>query len=320
MRDLYRKTGRTVRFEHSRGADSLVVVDESGESFFEDEAFFSRPRSDGDVPAEVDPAPCIELAELTLDSIPRRIECERLALSIGIAKHEFVGKTWHESTARLHVALVHRKAQVRITVDLGGNSAAAIHDSTVPLIAEKLSRLQHEPRDVRLVELSPLVTAQILRPLLSLAARTNATSNRTIRFRQRREPGRVDGNGQDVDECVVATVGARGCETSPSHNVYRPSYRSIPAVRPLHLDIEVDAIADEIECDATAIALSSEPTVYGNRLAIETLAANHASTFLLTIDLTVSEWLRWIGTIDDQRTWFPADAGTWGRRLAIRRT
>ena len=167
MRELYRKFGRTVRYENR----TFVRIDEAGEAIEDGESFACRPIARREMPRfDLD---CGELPAFAF---------ERLVITEGIAEHEFGERKWREHTRRIHASLTHK--QLRAIIDLGDFDFGEI-----ATIAEALRRCGPERGAPPGIRLAPNVAAALL-PWLVEVAPPNVRLLQTTRG--------VDGKGEPV--------------------------------------------------------------------------------------------------------------------------
>ncbi|HSP33634.1 MAG TPA: hypothetical protein VLU46_04895 [Thermoanaerobaculia bacterium] len=202
MPEVYRKFGRTVRYEHG----TFVRTVEAGEAIEDGDTFSCKPIGGGQAPPPVLDETDFRAA---IASIP---PAERLVVAEGIAIHQFGGKRWTEHTRRIHVSLVHKTS--RAIIDLGDFETGEIRT-----IAEALVRCGDEREAPARVRLAPNVTAALL-PSLGGIAPPNVRVLQTAIG--------VDGRGEPVVDGGTAW--------------YRPSYRSRPVRTQMHLRAECDVV------------------------------------------------------------------------------
>lgn len=146
MSEVYRKRGRTLRYEHGR----QIEVVESGVAIEDGVLFTCRPE-----PADVPPLD-VTFPALHLPNI------ERLLLIEGIAEHEYNGVTWTEHTQRLHISLA--REQLRVLIDLASFDLAFVEH-----IAAAFANCEGvRPAPPRL-RLAPNVAAALLPSLIGIA-------------------------------------------------------------------------------------------------------------------------------------------------------
>jgi len=138
MREVYRKFGRVVRYEHG----TTIDVSEAGEAIETTETFIATPIR--------------ERVELPEPDLPHfNIQVERLVLSHGFAVHQFNDIEWSEETRRLHVALTNGKLRARI--DLEDFDFDLVRD-----VAARLQRAGAERESPERVRLAPHVAAALM--------------------------------------------------------------------------------------------------------------------------------------------------------------
>src|SRR5207302_9685713 len=153
MKEVYRKWGRSVRYENG----IFISVSEAGEAFEGDGRFEARPAVEEPAQTRVS-VPHSDRADLdafvaetqanvaqTLLSVrPGRIE--RFLASAGTAIHETNGVTWTEESRWVHISLVN--PPLRALIDL-----ASFDFAIVKTIADALGRTGGErdaPKRIRL--------------------------------------------------------------------------------------------------------------------------------------------------------------------------
>jgi hypothetical protein len=203
MKEIYRKRGRTVRYESGR----LVRIAEAGEAVEENGAFACRPL--GEVPSvdEPDAGPVLKAAREIEALASHPLSIERLLVSYGLAEHEMDGRRWSESIRRIHVAMT--SGRLRALVDRSDFDLGPVR-----LIAEALPRAGARRDPPARLRLAPHVTAALLPALVGTMPMIQCAAGH-------------DGKGYPVEEARVALP--------PWPNWYRPSYRVRPVRAPLHL-------------------------------------------------------------------------------------
>jgi len=210
--ETYRKRGSVVRREGS----VLLRVKESGEAIDDGATFITRPIN-GDID-DVDAQAVIDVAERLTKLNP-----ERLIVTDGIAHHECDGRTWSESSRRIHLALTHQRMRTLI------DHADFEQLEDIEQIARALKNVKDE-RNVR-VRLAPAVTAALLPSLID-----------KIEIEQLAAPH--DGRGNAIEK--------RDAKPPPP-NVFRPTYRQRPIAMPFNLAAKPFGVIDETAPLAIAI-------------------------------------------------------------------
>lgn len=261
MSELYRKFGRTVRYENG----TTIRVDEAGEAVEEAQTFTCRP-----IPRSVElPAideSAIEKTVREIRSIVRApLSIERVIVSEGVAEHQFADRQWRETTRRVHLAITFQKW--RVLIDLGDFDL-----DDVRLVASVFPRAEARVHTEARVRLAPGVSAALLPALLNIAPPN-------IQLMQM--AGGLDGKGEPI-----------GKSTGPWPNWYRPSYRVRPVRAPFSLRAEC-AVKNIDEDLPRAIALLAPV----ERLTLDVLCVHRDSVFPARIRVAridaVSDATRW---------------------------
>lgn len=261
MSEVYRKFGRTVRYENG----TTIRVDEAGEAIEDARTFTCRPIARSVPLPEIDPRPLDETVREIRSIVRQPLVIERLIVSEGVAEHQFEDRRWRDSIRRLHVAITFQK--LRALIDLGDFEL-----DDVRLVAGAL--LRAEPRvhtEVR-IRTAPNVSAALLPALIHLAPNN-------IQLMQ--SAGGVDGKGLPIET-------SRG----PWPNWYRPSYRVRPVRAPFSLRATCD-VKDTGEDLPRAIALLAPV----ERLTLEVLCIHGGEVYPATVRVAridaVSDLARW---------------------------
>jgi hypothetical protein len=282
MTDRYRKWGRVVRLER----DCVIAVDEAGEALEDGESFTARPlRDEVTLPA---PAEDVEaFAREVTALIPPAIRVERMIVSAGVTEHEFGRERWRETTARMHIALVNPKRQLRVTLDLGGELLADLPIGDVSIIAGALARVQTRAKQPRRLVLAPHVAAALLPVLLHVEGVTLMQC-----------AGDRDGKGVKIAEQVLTT------DAFP--NWFRPSYRVRPARMPFHLC----AVATATEIDPLFPRAIAIVRVLDHR-RFDVLCDDGSRVFEAPIAI---DRIRAVGA---PAAWYPYAAGAFGSEMLL---
>ena len=181
MREVYRKSGRTVRWEN----DHVIIVREAGEATEEEGRFVCRPVQRG---SEVAPetAEVEEVVQRLRAAVPHPLSIERLVVMAGEAQHELDGKRWQESFRRVHLAMTHRR--LRALIDLADFDVDGIRRVADAML---LPAGSGHPAGLRL---APCVSAALLRDLICVAPPN-------VEIRQ--TAGGNDGKVQPIDDCAA---------------------------------------------------------------------------------------------------------------------
>lgn len=257
---IYRKRGSVVRWENG----TLIRVSESGVAIEEGDYFECFP--DG------------RTMDLAVPDIhPPDVQCERLIISHGVAEHECDGRTWSETTQRVHASLTN--SRVRALID-----STTLEE--LPHIGEALARIEPERDAPPRIRLAPNVTAALLPALIGLAPPNVRLIQTAIG---------VDGYGHPVIET-----------DRDWPNFYRPSYRVRPVRMPLHLRLECDVTTID-EDRPRAIALLAPV----DSLVLRVLIEDRQRVYPATVRVTR------IDAVSDVRTWYPYGGGSFGAELML---
>ena len=261
MSELYRKFGRTVRYENG----TTIRVDEAGEAVEDAQTFTCRP-----IPRSVEwPAidgSAIEKTVSEIQSIVRApLSIERLIVSEGVAEHQFADRRWREATRRVHLAITFQKW--RVLIDLGDFDL-----DDVRVVAGAFPRAEARGCTDSRLRLAPGVSAALLPAFINIAP-PNIQLMQTA--------GGFDGKGEPI-----------GQSTGPWPNWYRPSYR----VRPVRAPFSLRAVCDVKEVGEDlprAIALLAPV----ERLTLDVLCVYGDAVFPARIRVAridgISDVVRW---------------------------
>jgi hypothetical protein len=255
MREVYRKVGRTLRFENDR----LISVHESGEAVEEGEVFSCRP-----FPSPGRPDSSLTLGMTVRDlraAVPHPLSIERLVVSVGEAEHEFGKRQWSETSRRVHVAVTYRR--LRALIDRGDFGLQEVTD-----VAAALLRVSDE-RSLHALRLAPAVSAAVLQNLIGIAP-PNVVLLQTA--------GGFDGKGQPIEET--------------SRNWWRPSYRVRPQLRPLNIRATC-TVTEMDQSLPLAIALLEPPQALTIRVLCVDGDSVYPATFRITRIESIGEKLTW---------------------------
>ncbi len=262
MPEVYRKFGRTVRYEQG----TFVRIEEGGEAVEDGRTFSCRPIERTQAVEPIDETEMRNVIAAIRSIMP--VDIERLVLSDGVAKHEFGEVRWTERTRRLHVSLTH--ASHRAILDLGDYDF-----NIVASIAEALARCGGERDAPARIRLAPNVTAALLPSLVGVAP-PNVRLLQTARG--------VDGKGAPVEERAIA---------GPQFpNWYRPSYRSRPVRAPLHIRAECEVTAMDENLPRAVALLAPADGLLVRALCVDGRAVYPATVRVARID-AVGPPLRW---------------------------
>lgn len=261
MSELYRKFGRTLRYENG----TTIRVDEAGQAIEDAHTLTCRPiPRDVELP-EID-GKAIEKTVSDIQSIVHApLAIERLIVSEGITEHEFGERRWRETSRRIHLAITFR--ELRALIDLGDFDLDDIR-----LIAGALPRAEARTSIETPIRLAPNVSAALLPGLIHIAP-PNIQLMQTA--------GGFDGKGLPIE-----------MSTGPWPNWYRPSYR----VRPIRAPFSLRAICDVKAVDEDlprAIALLAPV----ERLTLSVLCVHGNAAYPATVRVArivaVSDVARW---------------------------
>ena len=279
MSEIYRKFGRTVRYENGM----LVRVEEAGEAIESEETFRCQPIGAGShFAAALDPGAVERTVDIIRAMIDPPLAIERLVVSDGVAEHEFGERRWRETRRRVHLSIA--RPPLRAIVDLGDFDVSIISD-----IAQALGSVGPEREAPARISLAPNVTAALLPSLVGVAPPN-------IRLLQ--SAGGLDGKGQRVESSELIEP--------PWPNWYRPSYRTRPVRMPFHL--RATCSVTEIDEDLPrAIALLAPP----DGLSLRVLCALGDKVFPATVHVTR------IDAIAAATHWYPYGAGSFGSEMML---
>ena len=261
MSELYRKFGRTVRYENG----TTIRVDEAGEAVEDAQTFNCRPIARSVELPPIDGS-AIEKTVAEIQSIVRApLGIERLIVSEGVAEHQFGERRWMETTRRVHLAITFQK--MRAVIDLG-----EFELDDVRLVAGVFPRAEARGYTEARVRLAPCVSAALLPALINIAPPN-------IQLMQM--AGGLDGKGEPI-----------GKSTGPWPNWYRPSYRVRPVRAPFSLRAEC-AVKNIDEDLPRAIALLAPV----ERLTLSVLCTHGEDVFPASVRIAridaVSDVTRW---------------------------
>lgn len=261
MSEVYRKFGRTVRYENG----TTIRVDEAGEAIEDARTFTCRPIARSVELPEIDQKPLDETVREIRSIVRQPLAIERLIVSDGVAEHQFEGRRWRDSIRRLHVAITFQK--LRALIDLGDFEL-----DDVRLVAGAFLRAEPRVHTATRIRTAPSVSAALLPALLHLAPNN-------IQLIQ--SAGGVDGKGLPIETSM-----------EPWPNWYRPSYRVRPVRAPFSLRATCD-VKDTGEDLPRAIALLAPV----ERLTLEVLCVHAGVVFPATVRVAridaVSDLARW---------------------------
>ncbi len=279
MTQVYRKFGRTVRYEN----ETLVRVEEAGQAIESEQTFRCQPIGGASRFSATLATEAVETAVKQIQSIVAApLAIERLVVSEGIAEHEFGGRRWQETRRRIHLSIA--RPPLRAIVDLGDFDVAEVRQ-----IARELSKAGAERNAPSRIRLAPNVTAALLPSLVGVAP-PNVQLSQTA--------GGIDGKGQPIEGCELTGP--------PWPNWYRPSYRSRPVRMPFHIRAicSVTAIDDDLP---RAIALLAPP----DGLTLRVLCVSKSEVFPASVHVAR------IDAAGPAVRWYPYGAGSFGSEMML---
>jgi hypothetical protein len=292
MTEVYRKSGRVVRYENG----IFISISEAGEAFEKDGVFQARPAREAPAQTRVS-VPHSAGADLeasraeiqayvaetqvnvaqTLLSV-RSGRIERFIASSGIATHETNGTEWTEESRRVHISLVN--PPLRALIDL-----ASFDVEIVRAIADALVRAGDERDAPKRIRLAPNVSAALLPSLIGELA-------------MEQTGGGFDGLGWPIETRAVT-------HDSPP-NWYRPGY----AVRPVRAWMNLRALPFGRIDPSAPIGIALLEPVHGTALRV--LCVDDDDVFPITVDAShVAAVSR------AQPVWYPFAAGSFGVEMML---
>ncbi len=279
MMQVYRKFGRTVRYENG----TLLRVEEAGEAVESGQTFRCRPIGGASRFSGASNTEAVENVVREIESmILAPLAIERLVVSEGIAVHEFGGRRWQETRRRVHLAMA--RPPLRAIVDLGDFEVAEVRG-----IAVALSKAGPEREAPARIRLAPNVTAALLPSLIGVPPPNVQLSQ---------SAGGLDGKGQPVEACELTRP--------PWPNWYRPSYRSRPVRMPFHVRAlcSVTAIDEDLP---RAVALLAPP----DGLTLRVLCVRKSEAFPASVHVAR------IDAAGPAVRWYPYGAGSFGSEMML---
>ena len=287
---IYRKSGKTIRAEFSRGSLALFSISESGIAREDGQHFSTEPADVSFHVAEPDPRLVRDLV-----SELRQWNPERFTILTGNAEYEMEGRRWSESLSRIHITLTSHNN--RVSLDLGADSLKNLDLEPVRIAATAMLNLKPLSQRISSITLSPNVAASLWSVVVSLLPN---------RIRQSTHPGfRFDGDGHEIGEA------------SFQHgwpNRYRPSYRARPRHTPFHLRADWPAADTHADCEAIAVI---EPfTIFPEAVSSKLLFVRGNEAFTATLRLRLVD-LTARTTVAGDPHWYPFGAGSYGSTTQI---
>lgn len=283
MPEVYRKFGRTVRYENG----VVVRVAEAGEAVEKGQTFSCKPVNRLREIDPIDETAIHETVRAIREIVEPPVTIERLVVSEGSAEHELGDRRWAETIRRVHLSIA--SGSNRAIVDLGDYDLRDL-----PAVARALGRAA-EPRDAPpRIRLAPPVSAALLPALVGVAPPN-------VRLWQ--TASGVDGKGSPIEDLDLT---AARHAVPPWPNWYRPSYRSRPLRVPFHLRAECDvkAVGEDLP---RAIALLAAP----DGLLLRVLCIDGHRAFPASIRVTR------VDAIGPVSRWYPYGAGSFGSEMML---
>lgn len=277
MSEIYRKYGRTARFEDGH----TVVVDEAGEAIELTREFEAHP-----IDAVVAlPPPDVDAVERVAREIERIVKpnaIERLIVSDGIAENDFDGVRWTETPRRIHLSIAHR--DFRVLLD-----RADFDLTDIERAVRALENVQPEREAPARIRASPNVSAALL-PALPTIAPPNIELWQVA--------GGIDGKGRPVlEERLVAP---------PWTNWYRPSYRIHPVRMPFNIQARCELNVIDYDLPHAVAILAPIEGIVMRVLIAENGVSYPAAVRISRIDAVTGEG-----------TWYPYSAGAFGAEMML---
>lgn len=278
MREVYRKEGRSLRYENGR----VISVVEAGEAVEEGPLFRCAPSGAKVELDPIDPARVQRIAAEIgrLAAAPLRLE--RLIVSEGVASHSFGGSRWDERTLRVHAAIVWKS--LRVLIDRADDDLSALSE-----IVAALPRAGAEREAPQRIRLRPAVAAALLPALVGVVPPN-------VELIQ--SGGGFDGKGAPIVEQRVAAA--------PWPNWYRPSYRVRPVRTPLNLRLR-SSVEPAEGAMPVAVAILEPPA----GLTMRVLCVDGAAVYPATVRVTRIE------SAARAAEWYPYAAGSFGAEMVL---
>ncbi|HSP15501.1 MAG TPA: hypothetical protein VLV78_12185 [Thermoanaerobaculia bacterium] len=279
MTEVYRKFGRTLRYENG----IFVRIEEAGEAVETSDTFSCKPISGAERYSGPLNTEAVETAVEEVQSIVTPpLEIERLVVSEGLAEHEFGDRRWRETTRRVHLSIA--RAPLRAIIDLGDFDL-----SEARTIAEALREAGSEREAPQRIRLAQNVAAALLPSIVGITP-PNVRLSQTA--------GGFDGKGRPIDACELTVT--------QWPNWYRPSYRSRPVRMPFHLRASCD-VTEVDEVLPRAIALLAPP----DGLMLRVLCVSEGEAFPAAVHVSR------IDAIAPASRWYPYGAGSFGSEMML---
>lgn len=279
MRDVYRKWGRAVHYEHGQ----IVLVSEAGKAVEDGELFASEPLLERMELEDIDAEEVERVAREVERLIREPLRIERLIVSHGVARHDLNGTEWSDETRRVHLAIA-SPSGLRALVDRGDFELGDI-----VRVSAALARAGAERDEPPRVRLAPNVTAALL-PMLEGVTPPNVELWQAA--------GGVDGKGQPIVSCHL--------QSPPWPNWYRPSYRVRPVRMPMN--VRLTCAVDVIDRDVPEAVAILEPV---SGLVLRVLVEDRGTVHPATIRVSR------IDAVGEETSWYPYGAGVFGAEVML---
>lgn len=277
MREIYRKRGRSVRYENG----VFISTSEAGEAIEDGPFFECRPIAAPELP-ELDSTSLRVAVSAIRRLVVHPVSIERLVITEGVVEHTFGEQVWSEKHRRIHLSLTHRS--IRALVDTGDFQTDSLEE-----IMRALRDIGLEGDPPLRVRLAPRVSAAVL-PLLAGVTPPNVTLMQS--------GGGVDGKGNPIE--------GRRIGSPPWPNWYRPGYRVRPVRAPLNVRARCDVT--QIEHDLPrAVALLGPVEGFAIRVLLDDAGRTRPATLPVVR----------IEAVADDAVWFPYGAGSFGAEMVL---
>ncbi|HUP46585.1 MAG TPA: hypothetical protein VM779_13850 [Thermoanaerobaculia bacterium] len=260
MREVYRKRGSVVRYDHG----TFIHVSEAGQAVEEDGLFRCEPWRDADRLPEIDDAALREVVRNVRSSVS--VTIERLVATDGLADHELGERTWRETSRRVHLSLVNGRH--RVLLDEGSFDVREIER-----LAGLFGRIGKERDAPPRIRLAPRVMAAIT-PMVAGVAPPNVTIEQAA--------GGLDGKGLPIEHASAP----------PWPNWYRPSYRVRPHRAPLNMTVRCSVTAVDASLPQGVALLAPPRGLEMRLLCVDGTAVFPATLRLARID-AISTAVAW---------------------------
>ncbi|HET7711254.1 MAG TPA: hypothetical protein VFL80_04940 [Thermoanaerobaculia bacterium] len=280
--EIYRKWGRTLRYERGVHGEALIRIAESGEAREDGARFEAAPLGEEVALPEVDSGELLAAVSGIERCIDAPLWIERLIVTAGSAEHEFGRVRWFDRIRRVHASI--RIGALRALVDSADFELREIRE-VVPILSRAVDEERDPPPEIRL---APQVAAAVANALTDLPVPG-------VRLGQL--SGGIDGKGQPIDHLRLGGP--------PWPNWFRPSYRARPQPAPMNVAVE----ADETPLPSVPRAVALLAPADGLRFRVLCLSDDEAFPLRFT-------FRRVLGVSGDRR-WYPFAAGAFGSEMLI---